>query len=156
MTEISDLIQQYWPFVGIAAALLVVAVLWLIVGRRQRVELPPPSLDDDTAPRPTLSRPPAPPPPPVTAPEPVAVELTRLKGVGPRLATTLAALGLASVEQIAALDEREAAVVDDQLGSFKGRLARDRVVEQARLLSAGDIAAYEAQFGKLDPGTPTA
>ena len=154
MTELPNLIQQYWPLVGVVAALLVVAILWLILGRSQRVELPPPSLDDDV-PSATLSRPaPAPPPVPPPPPEPAAVELTRLKGVGPKLAATLATLGVTSVEQIAAMDERESAAIDDQLGAFKGRIARDRIVEQARLLTSGDIAAYEAQFGRIDPGAP--
>ena len=39
--------------------------------------------------------------------------------------------------------------LDAQLGAFKGRPARDRWAEQARLLTAGDKAAYEAEFGKL-------
>ena len=155
LTRFPELIQQYWPYVGVAAALLVVAILWLILGRTQRVDLPPPTLDDER-PRATLSRPaPAPPSatPPAPAPEPVAVELTRLKGIGPKLAATLATLGVTSVAQIAALDDDARAAIDAQLGSFKGRLARDRVVEQARLLSSGDIAAYEAQFGRIDPNT---
>lgn len=159
MTDIHDLLIEYWPYVGVAAALLVVAILWLILGRSQRVELPPPTLEDN-APRATLTRPPPPapseslgvPPPP----EPVAVDLTRLKGVGPKLAATLATLGLTGVDQIAALDEAGSAAVDAQLGAFKGRLARDRIVEQAQLLATGDIAAYETQFGKLDPTVPSA
>lgn len=156
MTQLPDLIQQYWPYVGAAAALLVVVILWLILGRTQRVDLPPPTLDDEVAPRATLSRPaPAPPsvaPPGFPPPPPpaVAVELTRLKGIGPKLAATLATLGVTSVAQIAALDDEARSAIDAQLGSFKGRLARDRVVEQARLLTSGDIAAYEAQFGRID------
>ena len=39
--------------------------------------------------------------------------------------------------------------IDDQLGRFKGRIRRDDWVEQAKLLSGGDTAAYEARFGKL-------
>ena len=151
--QLPELIQQYWPYVGVAAALLVVAILYLILGRSQSVDLPPPTLEDE-APRATLSRPaPAAPtvPPPPPPPEPVALDLTRLKGVGPKLAATLATLGVTGVDQIAALDAADADAIDAQLGTFKGRLARDRVVEQARLLSGGDIAAYEAQFGKLDP-----
>ena len=39
--------------------------------------------------------------------------------------------------------------VDAQMGNFKGRIVRDRWVEQARLLADGDIAGFEATFGKL-------
>lgn len=164
MTQIHDVILEYWPFVGVAAALIVVAILWLILGRTQRIDLPPPTLDDP-APRATLSRPAPQAPsvnPPVaplsgtTVPEPVTVDLTRLKGVGPKLAATLATLGVTSVAQIAGLDAGKSAAIDAQLGAFKGRLARDRVVEQAQLLTAGDITAYEARFGRIGSGVPPA
>ena len=50
---------------------------------------------------------------------------------------------------LAALDTAQAADLDAQLGNFRGRMGRDKWIEQARLLDAGDIAGYEAQFGKL-------
>lgn len=78
-----------------------------------------------------------------------SADLTRLKGLGPRLAATLAELGYSRIDQIAALGPDEAAALDARLGTFKGRMARDRWIEQAKLLSAGDTAAYEAAFGKL-------
>ena len=43
----------------------------------------------------------------------------------------------------------QAAELDAKLGAFQGRMARDRWIEQATLLVAGDRAAYEAAFGKL-------
>lgn len=76
-------------------------------------------------------------------------ELTRLKGVGPKLAAMLNEEGITRYEQLASLDEAELTALDAKLGNFKGRLARDRVVEQARLLASGDRAEYEARFGKL-------
>lgn len=76
-------------------------------------------------------------------------DLTRMKGVGPKLSALLRAEGFGSFGRLAALDEAELAALDERLGAFKGRLARDRVVEQARLLAAGDQAGYEARFGKL-------
>jgi predicted flap endonuclease-1-like 5' DNA nuclease len=93
----------------------------------------------------------APAPAPVAAPEapPVANDLTTIKGLGPKLATTLGAHGITSVAQIAALTQQAAAELDAKLGTFKGRMERDRWIEQAKLLSAGDRAAYEAAFGKL-------
>lgn len=78
-----------------------------------------------------------------------ASDLTHLKGLGPKLAVTLAELGYTRVDQIADLSPAEAAALDARLGAFQGRMARDRWVEQARLLTAGDRASYAAQFGNL-------
>jgi len=76
-------------------------------------------------------------------------ELTLMKGLGPRAATILNDLGIIRFEQIASLNEQQIIVVDDRLGTFKGRLARDRWVEQASYLARGDKAGFEAKFGKL-------
>ncbi|MCJ7421395.1 hypothetical protein [Sphingomicrobium astaxanthinifaciens] len=76
-------------------------------------------------------------------------DLKRLKGVGPKLATALNGLGIVRFDQIAKLTPAQLAKIDEHLGSFKGRLARDRVVEQADYLARGDIDGYEARFGKL-------
>jgi predicted flap endonuclease-1-like 5' DNA nuclease len=75
--------------------------------------------------------------------------LTTLKGLGPKVAARLEELGIATVGDLAALDEAQAAGVDARLGPFTGRMARDRWLEQARLLTAGDDKAFEAAFGKL-------
>lgn len=103
------------------------------------------------------STPPAPAAPPAPAPAPTVPlstadgtdDLTRLKGVGPRLAQRLNTLGFTRFEQLAALDAAGAEALDAQLDNFRGRLHRDRWIEQARLLAAGDLAGYEAAFGKL-------
>jgi predicted flap endonuclease-1-like 5' DNA nuclease len=76
-------------------------------------------------------------------------DLQRMKGVGPKLASLLASRGLTRFEQIAALSSEEVTVIDADLGAFKGRLTRDRVVEQAGYLARGDQAGYEAAFGRL-------
>jgi len=76
-------------------------------------------------------------------------DLTRLKGLGPKVAARLAELNVTRIADLAALDEEQAAALDAQLGNFSGRMGRDKWIEQARLLNAGDIAGYEAQFGKL-------
>lgn len=75
--------------------------------------------------------------------------VTQLKGLGPKVATRLAELGITRIGQIAALDEDSAQELDAQLGAFSGRMARDRWIEQARFLAAGDRAGFEAVFGKL-------
>ncbi|MBX9859961.1 MAG: hypothetical protein K2Y20_10280 [Sphingomonas sp.] len=75
--------------------------------------------------------------------------LTTVKGLGPRAVAALAEQGITSVADLAALDPARAAAVDAQLGPLAGRLARDRWVEQAKLLSAGDLKGFEAAFGKI-------
>lgn len=75
--------------------------------------------------------------------------VTQLKGVGPKLATRLQELGFTTVGQIAALTDAEADRLDARLGAFSGRIARDRWIEQARFLAAGDRAGFEAVFGRL-------
>lgn len=76
-------------------------------------------------------------------------DLQRMKGVGPKLASLLQARGLTRYEQIAALTPEEVTALDADLGAFKGRLTRDRVIQQAAYLARGDQAGYEREFGKL-------
>lgn len=85
---------------------------------------------------------------PSSAPS-AADELTRMKGVGPKLAERLNALGITSFDQIATLTPEQAEALDAQLGTFQGRIHRDRWIEQAGFLARGDQAGYEAVFGKL-------
>ncbi|KQO08337.1 hypothetical protein [Sphingomonas sp. Leaf242] len=75
--------------------------------------------------------------------------VTQLKGLGPKVAARLGELGVSTIDQMAALTESEAQSIDAQLGNFTGRMHRDRWIEQARLLAAGDKAGFEAKFGKL-------
>ena len=86
---------------------------------------------------------------PADAPDLPADDLTRIKGLGPKLSTLLAGLGVTRFAQIAAWTDADLAAIDAKLGSFAGRPARDQWVEQARLLAAGDTAGYESRFGKL-------
>ena len=76
-------------------------------------------------------------------------DLLLLKGIGPKLAETLNSLGFKRFDQIASLSANEVERLDDQLGAFRGRLARDRIVEQADYLARGDIDGFEQRFGKL-------
>jgi predicted flap endonuclease-1-like 5' DNA nuclease len=75
--------------------------------------------------------------------------LTTLKGLGPKAESRLHELGVTKFDQIAAWDQGDVEAVDAQMGAFKGRIVRDKWVEQARLLAKGDIEAFETQFGKL-------
>lgn len=76
-------------------------------------------------------------------------DLARLKGVGPRFADALGALGFVRFEQIAGLSPTEVERLDAQLGAFRGRITRDRIVEQAAYLARGDTDGFEQRFGKL-------
>lgn len=75
--------------------------------------------------------------------------LQMLKGVGPKLAAQLNAAGITRFDQLASLSPNEIALLDERMGAFKGRLARDRIADQAAYLARGDTEGFEAQFGKL-------
>ncbi|KUR75107.1 hypothetical protein [Novosphingobium sp. FSW06-99] len=142
------------------AALVLLSLVWLVLARRRR---PAPRreyrdvLSEGAGPaqRNTalIDAPPAAAiAVPVVDSAPVATDgddLTRIKGLGPKLSRLLAELGVTRFEQIAAWTEADIAAIDTKLGAFAGRPTRDAWVEQARLLVSGDAAAYEAKFGKL-------
>ena len=75
--------------------------------------------------------------------------LVQLKGVGPKFADALQAAGFRRFEQLANLSDAEIERLDGQLGAFRGRIVRDRIVEQAQYLARKDIDGYENTFGKL-------
>ena len=72
-------------------------------------------------------------------------DLTRIKGVGPKLAGILNEIGVHHFDQIAAWSEDEVAYMDARL-SFKGRIGREGWIEQAAALS-GDAGAPQAEAG---------
>lgn len=72
-----------------------------------------------------------------------------LKGVGPKLALRLNENGIFRFDQLAGLSHNEISILDEKMGPFRGRIARDRVVEQAAYLARGDRDGFEARFGKL-------
>lgn len=103
--------------------------------------------------RPEAAPPPAQPAAAPDAPAPAPTigddDLTRIKGLGPKLAEQLHRLGVTGFAQIAAWDEADIDRIDADLGRFKGRIRRDNWVEQARFLATGDVTGYETRFGKL-------
>ncbi len=86
---------------------------------------------------------------PVVPAAPAGSDLTRLKGLGPKVAAMLVEQGIPDIATLARLQPAEADDVASRLGTFAPRMAKDRWVEQARYLAAGDIAGFEAVFGKL-------
>lgn len=76
-------------------------------------------------------------------------DLQKLKGVGPKFATTLNAMGIVRFDQLARLSEGDMERLDRQLGPFAGRLQRDQIPLQADYLARGDEDGFEQRFGKL-------
>jgi predicted flap endonuclease-1-like 5' DNA nuclease len=85
----------------------------------------------------------------VARPAGPADDLKQLKGVGPKFFARLNELGITRFDQLAGLNANEVAHLDERMGPFQGRLAKDRVIEQADLLARGDIETFEETFGKL-------
>lgn len=160
----------------VVAALAAAIVAWLLVRSAARKRNRAPVLSERAADeRPYLRQ--APPPAPVPAPsrgvagevataahdvvgdvlrvdtqgpsERTGDDLQKLKGCGPKLAARLNELGISSYAQLAGLNETEVALLDDRLGPFRGRIARDRLAEQAHYLARGDTDGFEERFGKL-------
>jgi len=162
-----QLIHVYWPAILIAAVLVVILLL-LVFRPRQRVQL-----TDSTPERPHMAR-----THPLEgrglSGEAAAAtsditgqflgvpvhrtleggsepgdDLCLLKGVGPKFADALHGLGFVRFEQIAGLTPMEIERLDQQLGAFRGRITRDRIVEQADYLARNDIDGFEQRFGSL-------
>ncbi len=91
------------------------------------------------------------PSPYLPAPSGEADDLSRIKGIGPKLSARLAELGVFHFAQIAGWTPEQLALVDSELGNFQGRPERDQWQSQAALLAAGDIKAYERVHGKIGP-----
>ncbi len=75
--------------------------------------------------------------------------LELMKGVGPKLNALLKSLGVTTFAQVANWSAADIAEVDAKLGNFAGRIGRDNWVDQAKLLVAGDIPAFEKKYGSL-------
>lgn len=87
---------------------------------------------------------------PVAAPAATTAldDLTRIKGLGPKLAALLGEFGITTYAQIAAWEPADIERIDARLGRFSGRITRDQWVEQAQLLSAGDESGFVQKFGQ--------
>jgi predicted flap endonuclease-1-like 5' DNA nuclease len=160
-----DLIREYWWLIVVVVALV---LAFILLRPKQRVQL------TDSAPvRPHMAQK-APPEGRGLAGEAAAAtsdvtgdilkapvhqtldghagandDLSRIKGVGPKFADALRGLGFTRFEQLAGLTPTEVERLDERLGSFRGRIVRDKVVEQADYLARNDIDGFEQRFGKL-------
>ena len=147
------------------ALLVIIGIVFLLSGRNRPSEpsipaeskpvaapvaAPPVSVPVETiAPEPAMAAPAAPAPASAPAPSGNADDLLKLKGVGPKLNTLLIELGVTRYAQIAGWNDADIAAIDARLGSFKGRPVRDQWIDQAKYLAAGDVAGFEAKYGKI-------
>ncbi|NQY14618.1 MAG: hypothetical protein HRT81_12250 [Henriciella sp.] len=75
----------------------------------------------------------------LSAPKGKADDLTKIKGIGPKLSHRLNEMGIYHFKQIAEWSDQEVQWVDDYLSS-KGRVGRESWVSQARRLTANGSA----------------
>jgi len=161
-----DLIREYWWLIVI---LVVLVLAFILLRPKQRVQL------TDSAPvRPHMVQQKRPPEGRGIAGEAAAAttdvagdifrapvhreldgekaphdDLCQIKGIGPKFADALRGAGFTRYEQLAHLTPTEVERLDARLGTFAGRISRDRIVEQADYLARGDSDGFEQRFGKL-------
>ncbi|WP_313804128.1 hypothetical protein [Sphingobium sp.] len=164
-----------WLLIGL---LVIIGIVFLLSGRNRPGEpsipvearkpaapvaappapapIAPEPIAPEPAPAPTTLVEPAPQPvapipasPAVTTPASDSDDLLKLKGVGPKLNSLLIELGVTRYAQIAGWNDADIAAIDAKLGNFKGRPVRDQWIDQAKYLAAGDLAGFEAKYGKL-------
>ena len=96
------------------------------------------------APKPAASKPAAA-PKKAAPPAAKADNLRRLIGIGPVNDKLLKGLGVTTYAQIAAWTAADVKRIEDTL-NFDGRIAREKWIEQAKLLAAGDEKEFARQF----------
>lgn len=152
-----EFIQANWPYILIAAA-AVLAVAWFLLAANRKTRVITTSRDvlDEGAARaqrnqalidakratemPTSAS-------GVASAAADGDDLTRIKGLGPKIAAILGQEGITRFAQIADWDDAEIERIDAKLGKFQGRIRRDSWVEQAKLLSQGDESGFAARYG---------
>jgi predicted flap endonuclease-1-like 5' DNA nuclease len=71
-----------------------------------------------------------------------ADDLKEIEGIGPALEKLANALGFYHFDQIASWTDADVALVDAEMKSFKGRIARDKWVSQARIIVSEGLEAF--------------
>jgi predicted flap endonuclease-1-like 5' DNA nuclease len=154
-----DFIATYGLWLLIALAIIAV-LAFLLRGKGEKKGIDAPSAPIITAqpaePAPPPAVPVAEPAPPPAIEVPAAVapagepdNLLQIKGIGPKVNGILKGLGFTRFEQIAAWTAADLAEIDKHLGNFAGRPTRDQWMDQAAYLAKGDVAGFEAKYGKL-------
>jgi len=69
-------------------------------------------------------------------------DLKEIEGIGPALEKLVNELGFYHFDQIAGWSDADVARVDAEMKGFKGRIARDRWVAQARIIVAEGLEAF--------------
>lgn len=71
-----------------------------------------------------------------------ADDLQEIEGIGPALEKLVNEMGFFHFDQIAAWSEADIASIDAEMKTFKGRIARDKWVEQARIIVKDGLEAF--------------
>ena len=157
-----ELLEAYWPAIVIALVIGLV-IAWYIFHASRRTRVTGTSndvLDEGAAPA-TRNKALIDSAPAATAMQPTAAvpptegqatgsdDLTRIKGVGPKLAALLREQGITGFAQMAAWTDEDIDRIDPTLGRFEGRIRRDDWVGQARLLADGDESGFASRYGQL-------
>ena len=87
-----------------------------------------------------------------SAPDGGADNLKEISGVGPKLEATLNDLGIYTFAQIAGWTDAHVAWVDARL-KFKGRIARDDWIGQARVLASGAETDFSQRVQRGEVGS---
>lgn len=77
-------------------------------------------------------------------------DLQEIEGIGPALEKLVNSLGFFHFDQIAAWTEADVALVDAEMKTFKGRIARDKWVEQARIIVSDGLEAFRERARSND------
>jgi predicted flap endonuclease-1-like 5' DNA nuclease len=72
----------------------------------------------------------------------LADDLKEIEGIGPALEKTVNAMGFFHFDQIAAWTDADVALVDAEMKNFKGRISRDKWVEQAKIIVSEGLEAF--------------
>ncbi|MCF8706840.1 hypothetical protein [Rhizorhapis sp. SPR117] len=153
-----DFIATYglWLLIALVVILVLFFMLRGKANERTDISVAPPAESARTEPVraepvvPTPSPAPAPAVEKAIAPAPGEPDnLLQIKGIGPKVNTLLIGLGITRFEQIAGWTDADLVRIDSHLGTFSGRPTRDHWIDQASFLARGDIAGFEAKYGKL-------
>jgi predicted flap endonuclease-1-like 5' DNA nuclease len=79
-----------------------------------------------------------------------ADNLQEIEGIGPALEKMVNSLGFYHFDQIAAWTEADLALVDAEMKTFKGRIKRDRWVDQAKIIVSEGLEAFRERAGTND------